>query len=416
MTSSEPEPSTVTERAHTDSTSPAKDHEADAAELVGDAEYESAFNEKLEHTLDVDTRATGIDWEGAVARLKSEIRSAVEREEALTGIVRKELLPKIGKSDSAPSDAGVYQVTGEEIEKIHQGLLFPGRVEAVDATSASHDTLPLGITQIGIAVVSYGGVSATFSQRVFRKEIAAKGADPIKAALEIIDRRDSRAGVGQKEGMSELARRGVMTFGERKILLDKATADWRMGHGAPVPYELLTGSGSMRLLEASLDVLKRMIEFERFVFIPSAPGERGLLTLGNALAAGEYAVLGTIQRRIERVVEQGHYAVKKHDYKGMAMDFVRKYGPEVLYGLYCASESSPPYMFYAHRKHVHIAARIAIADSVLRPARGFPMLIDVADVTCRSAFGSAGFVGLVHDAYMQSGVPMKYFGERETRR
>jgi hypothetical protein len=138
--------------------------------------------------------------------------------------------------------------------------------------------------------------------------------------------------------------------------------------------------------------------------------------LGNALAAGEYAILGTIERRIERVVEQGHYARKKHDYKGMAMDFVRTYGPEVLYGLYCASEGSPPYMFYAHRKHVHIAARIAIADSVLRPARGFPMLIDVADVTCRSAFGSAGFVGLVHDAYMQSGVPMKYFGERETRR
>ena len=28
----------------------------------------------------------------------------------------------------------------------------------------------------------------------------------------------------------------------------------------------------------------------RFVFVPSAPGERGLLTLGNALAPGEYAV------------------------------------------------------------------------------------------------------------------------------
>src|SRR5205814_9408774 len=115
------------------------------------------------------------------------------------------------------------------------------------------------------------------------KEIASKNADPIKAALEVIDRRDARGGVGQKEGMSELARRGIMTFGERKILLDKATAEWRLGHGAPIPYELLTGSGSMRLLEASLDVLRRMIEFERFVFVPSAPGERGLLTLGNAL-------------------------------------------------------------------------------------------------------------------------------------
>jgi hypothetical protein len=415
MADRDPAPEIVGERAQTRSAAPALD-EAEVEELVGDQEYEASFGEDLERTLDVDTWTTGIDWEGAVARLKTEIRSAVEREEALRRIVREELLPRIGKAPGAPSEAGIYRTTPEEIAKVHEGLLFPGRVEAVDGTSASHDTLPLGITQIGVAIVSYGGVSATFAQRVFRKEIAGKSPDPVKAAIEIIDRRDGRAGVGQTDGMSELARRGIMTYAERKILIDKANADWRLGHGAPVPYELLTGSGSMRLLEAALEVLARIVDYQRFVFVPSAPGERGLLTLGNALAAGEYAVIGTVERRIEAVVERGHYATKKRDYKGEAMKFVRHYGPEILYGLYCASEQSPPYLFYGHRKHIHMAARIAIADSILRPARGFPMLIDVADSTCKSAFGAAGFVGLIHDAYSHAGVPLKYFGERDTRR
>jgi hypothetical protein len=415
MADQQPGQSTVTERAQAQPVAPALD-DPELETLVGDQEYEASFGEDLERTLDVDTWATGLDWEGAIARLKTEIRSAVEREEALRRIVRDELLPRIGKAPGAPVEAGVYRATPEEIAKVHEGLLFPGQVEAVDGTSASHETLPLGITQIGVAVVSYGGVSATFAQRVFRKEIAGKGADPMKAAFEIIDRRDGRSGVGQSDGMSELARRGIMTYAERKILIDKANAEWRLGHGAPVPYELLTGSGSMRLLEASLEVLGRVIKHERFVFVPSAPSERGLLTLGNALGAGEYAVIGTIERRIAAVVENGHYATKRHDYKGEALKFVRQYGPQVLYGLYCASEQSPPYLFYGHRKHIHMAARIAIADSILRPARGFPMLIDVADSTCKSAFGSAGFVGLIHDAYSQAGVPLKYFGERDTRR
>ena len=155
-----------------------------------------------------------------------------------------------------------------------------------------------------------------------------------------------------------------------KILLDKATAPWRIGHGAPAPYELLTGSGNMRLLKASLDVLRKMIlELKQFVFIPSAPGERGLLTIGNALLPGEYVILNSLEGVIERIVEKGHYAA---EHKENARQFVRDCGPHVMYGLYCASDHSPPYMFYAHRQHVHTAARIAIADSILRPARGFP--------------------------------------------
>ncbi|CAN96314.1 hypothetical protein predicted by Glimmer/Critica [Sorangium cellulosum So ce56] len=394
-------------------TQPAASAPDDGVEkFIGDPEYEAAFGEELKRTLDVDTWATGPDWEGAVARLTTEVRSAVDTEDATRRLVRDELLPRLGTAPNAPAEAGVYRATPDELTKVHEGLLFPGRVEAVNGTTASHATLPLGITQIGVAISSYGGVSATFAQRVFRKEIAGRAADPFQAALDIIDRRHVRSGAGSSDALSELVRRGIMTYAERKILIDKATADWRLGYRAPFPYELLTGSGSMRFLEASLDVMRRIVEYERFVFVASDPKERGLLTLGNALAAGEYAVIGTIESAIHPVVRGAHYATNK---KEKALDFVRQNGSRVLYGLYSASEQSPPCIFYAHRKHVHIAARIAIADSILRPARGFPMLLDVADATCKSAFGAAGFVGLVHNAYSQAGSPLRYFSDRETR-
>ena len=157
---SRPENATVAERQAGRSTNPTP--EADVQDtLVGDREYSEAFGEDLARTLDVDTWATGMDWEGAVARLRGEIAAAVHREESLRDIVRREVLPKIRRAPGAHEDAGVYFARPDEIAKVHEGLLFPGLVEAVDGTSSSHDTLPLGITQIGIAVVSYGGTSAT---------------------------------------------------------------------------------------------------------------------------------------------------------------------------------------------------------------------------------------------------------------
>ena len=56
-----------------------------------------------------------------------------------------------------------------------------------------------------------------------------------------------------------------------------------------------------------------------------------------------------------------------------------------------------------------------MADSVLQPHRGFPMLIDLADLVCRTTFDGGSFVGLVHSAYAAAGAPVRYLGERETR-
>jgi hypothetical protein len=388
--------------------------ESPRGRLIGDEDFLSNFGEDPSTTFDIDTWDTGFDVQGAVARLQAEIASAVGQEERVRATIRYEILPRLGKRPGMPHDAGVWRAELDELVTVCEGLLFRGRVEAVDGTCVSYESLPIGISQMGIVAVGYGGTSGTFSQRLFRKEMSSQGTDSFHEAKEFIDRRQNRYGLSHQEQWTELARRGIRTYAERRVLVDKSDAEWRIGRGNPCAQELLTGSGYMSLLEASLDVLQRLIlRHKKFVFVISGLRDRGLLTIGQALNAGEYAILDTLENASARVVEGWRYDGGRYEQK--ATSFVRTCCPNVLRGLFRASEHSPPYLFYAHQEHVHMAARVALADSILRPERGFPMLLDVANVTCRAAFGAEGFFGLVHDAYTGAGANPRHFNERSTR-
>ncbi|AKQ65450.1 hypothetical protein A176_002362 [Myxococcus hansupus] len=386
----------------------------DGADLFGDEDFRDAFGEDLLMTLDLDTWSQGLDLASIMARFRQEISNAVDKESAVRSIIRQRVLPRIlPNSGGGAEEAGVYRATSDELATVHQSLLFSGRVEAVNSVSTSHESLPLGITQIGIAAVSYGGTSGTFSQRLFRKEMSDQSVDPVQAAMDCIDLRMERSASPRKESLSKLARRGIRTYAERAVLVDKSEAEWRIGHGNPCAQELLTGSGYMSLLRASLSVLRRLIkQHKKFVFVPSALEERGILTIGHALQAGEYIIFETLERFGRRVIGNWKYGDRSQHF---AANFVSECCPEVISGVFRASERTPPRSFYAHRDHAHLAARIAMADSILRPERGFPMLLDVAEASCRSAFGEDGFMGLVHDAYAQAGASLQFFNEHIKR-
>ncbi|QSQ25162.1 hypothetical protein JY651_09615 [Pyxidicoccus parkwayensis] len=382
-------------------------------ELFGDDEYEVAFGEKLAETLDLNRWSTGLDLDRVMARFRREIASAVTKEDRLRGLVRSELFPRLpGRSRTFP-EAGVYHVTPEELNLVHERLLFQGRVDAVASSSVSHDSIPIGISQIGVAVVGYGGTSGAFSQRLYRKEVAQRSGDGLKEAMDYIDMRQNRF-KDRHDSQSRLARRGIRAYGERAALLNKSSAEWRMGMNNPCSHELLTGSGYMSLLEKSIDVLNKIInEHKKFVFVSNTLQDRGFLTMGLALDAGEFVLLETLENDGKHVVDGWQYGDRS---KALARDFVRKSCPQVVKGLFRVSDHSLPRMFYAHRELVHEAVRVAMADSVLRQERGFPMLLDVADMSCRAAFGEDGFQGLIQDAYAHAGANFQYFSERGPRR
>ncbi|HEX5269301.1 MAG TPA: hypothetical protein VFW33_02385 [Gemmataceae bacterium] len=322
--------------------------------------------------------------------------------------------------------AGRHTVTPVEVADTHAGLLFNGAVEACDGTSDVHDTLALTIHQIGVSLVSYRGERGCWQQRLFRKDLRLHNDDPVVAVMDLLERRHRRGGLHPtpRDVLSELAQRGLMSYAERAVLAGKATAPWRLGHGSPAPLELV-GARFTDVVIESIKVIRRLIEHGRIVFVASEPSDRALLTIGQGLYPLEYAIVGTMAERITPYLDQWaptHAPTVDASWDGEVLspqEWVRRLrdelAPRVVYGLYRATMLAPPQLFYAHVDHAHVAARIAIADSVLLEQRGFPLLIDLADRVCKSVYAGGSLKDMAASAYAAAGAPFRYQSERPTR-
>lgn len=385
--------------------------------LVETDEYEAATNETLEQTLDLDTWLPGEDLVTLYERLGQEVEEAVHQENRIRQRIRQEIFPRLRERLGAPRNAGLYRAKIEDIERVHRKILFNGGVEACDATSVVHDTLAVTIAQIGVCTISYQGTQGSYVHHLYRRDLRAKGLDPVEEALEILEQRKKRDGFdvdSQRDKLSNLMRRGIMTYAERAVLMRKCNARWRMGHGNPIAYELLTGSGMPELIGKSLEILRELVSHKQFVFVPSSTSDRLLLTIGNALQPLEYAIVETSKRFMDRVLG-GHFTGKWLSFLPDLKEFAANEGNQIVVGMYRASEIAPSQLFYAHIDHAHEAALIAMADSVLQEHRGFPMLIDLADNICRTTFGADSFNTSTQLAYTEADAPFQYMTERQTR-
>lgn len=380
-------------------------------------EFEVAFGEPFQQTLDLATWTQGENLIESYTRLEREIADALAKEDSYRKIVREKVFSQLGNAAGAPKNAGVYQANRSDLERVHRGLLFNGGVEACDGISIVHDTIPLTITQIGVCLVSYNGQQGSWAHRLFRRDLRAQASDPVEEVLSILERRERREAQGlEGEALSELARRGIMAYAERAILRGKSQASWRLGHGSPAPYELLTGLWASQIsrMNVSLELIRWFVDYKRFVFVPSAPRKRHWLMIGNALNPLEFAIVQTLQPDIRHMIDSGGYRDESGVRPAMEV-FYHEVAPKIVVGLYRVWEAAPPYLFYAHVDHADMAAHIAMADSMLQEHRGFPMLIDLADTVCKTTFGVDSLLPSVQVAYTEAGAPFRYMGERETR-
>jgi hypothetical protein len=384
----------------------------------GSAEFEELYGEPIARALDLSTWQTGVNLEELYSRIGDEqVAAALRFEAGMKPLMREHVFSQIPERREAPPNAGVYQATREQIERTHKGLLFTGAVEAADGTFFAHETVPLTVNQIGICTISYRGDQGTYVHRLYRRDLRSGTADDLDYMLELLDRRMQRGALGAQESeddLTRLASRGIMSYAERAVLSEKCTAQWRMGHGNPTPLELLTGSGSTEFLERSLLMLRRLLlEHKQWVFVPSAPRDLLLLTIGQALDPLEYAIVETAQDKMSNMVENNRYDPY---HTRLARDFVAEAGPQIVRGVYKASRMSPPYVFYAHADCAHEAALIALADSTMHEHRGFPMLIELADRICSGTFGAQALATQMEVSYAAEGVPFEYLPERSTRK
>ncbi len=394
-------------------------------------EFRAAFGEPLAAVLDVASWRPGADLVHEYARLAREVEEAVRFETAVQADVRRRVFPALRKAAGAPPEAGFYDdVTPDEVALVHRGLLFNGGVACVDGFCQPHDTLALTVYRIGVALVGYKGSHESWATQLYRKDLREAHADPAGDLMTaLLETRQRRSGVGQpdrRDGLSELAQRAVMSYAEARVLLDKGgPAAWRMGHGSPAPYQLLAGAGNPDMAIESIKVLRELIAHGRFVYVASEPGDRTLLSLGQALRPLEYLIVGTMDERIAPFVADvqfGPRATVDGVWDGIELaptNWIRRFHEEVasqvLYGVYRASALAPPQVFYCHRDHFRAAARIAIADSVLLADRGFPLLIDLADKACKAVYGGGGLKEMADAAYARCGPAFRYGSERANR-
>ena len=381
-------------------------------------EYRRITGESLSQTVDLARWKTGVEALKDYDKLEAEVTAAEEISAEVRKAIRETIFPAIPKAEGAPQDAGVWRLTPAHVESTHRDVLMNGLVEGCDGNVHVVNTMALQIVQIAVVGVSYNAEEELWAHRIFKRDIRVHpGANMVDETLKLLRRRspdeDSK---DRPRRITEMMRRGVMTFMERQVMADALRAPWRMGHGNPLPYELLTGAGSVELARLSIPVLRRLINHRKFVFVPSDTSEQHIKTIGDALEPLEYAIISDSVPYLERIA-RGHFRGEWIQLmeQGLRM-FIEEVGPEILVGTYRASPYAPAQVFYAHRDYVHEAARIAIADSVHLDHRGFPMLIEMADNMCRTYFGAQSIERPTLAAFGSTDAPFRHLGERATRR
>ncbi len=395
--------------------------------VISAEDFQKSFGEDIRQILDVHTWQSGSDLSQEYSRIEREVREAVQHEDKLHTEIRARVFPRLKMGPKAPKHAGVHAATLAMIADVHRGLLFNGGVEACDGNVRIHSTLPLTIFQIGVSLVSYQGNQATSCRRLIHRDLRQRAGNLVEELMEVLERRSQGGSFGRSgmNALGELVQKALLDYYERAILLRHSKATWRMGHGNPVTYEMLTGGGNLELMVAATGVLRELIEErQKFVFVASEPRDRVLLTIGQALRPMEYAIVSTLDERLEDWLHQARFAVnvgQEVTWDGEAIPttqwiprFIERVASKVVVGLFRATHLAPAQVFYAHEDHADLAAHIVLADSALQEHRGFPLLADMARRVCHTEFGDT-LEELAETAYAAAGVPWRYSSERSTR-
>jgi len=366
-------------------------------------DFKKAYGEDFSRTIDLDTWRLGENLAELYPLIESELIKAKKDEEKNHKIFRETIFPRI-KELQHVTQAGLHVLDSEAvIEKVHNGLLFNGGVTACGSVSSVYDSVPISITQIGICLVNYHGQQGSYSHRLFRRDLRFKGDDPVKEAFDLIEKRKGDDISGDKSSkLSTLAIRGIKTFAERAILLEKSESSWLLGSGSPTPYELMTGFWASRseMKNKSIDLMKRMVvDHKRFVYVQDSSRNPQLWTLGNALMPYEYLVIDTLKDDLVRRVALGG---TRGEFRESYEKFAEDVGSKIAIGVYRISRQSPPHIFYCHVDHVQTAAVIAMADSALQMHLGSPMLLDLANNLCQASFGKNEFIATIEQAHAKA--------------
>jgi hypothetical protein len=205
------------------------------------------------------------------ARLEREVELAARFEDDMAPRVLQVLEEGLPSAPDASRESGIYTLSSDLITRAIRNVLFNGSVEGCDGTRVAVTTLPITVVQIGICLTSYQGTGdgGSIGQRLYRHDIMRRNGDVGEEVLNFLSRRARRnkreaahqefGDDGQPMNISDMLCRALMIYAERAMLADRSERTWRMGHGGPMPHELIVGSGRNEMAFASLEMLRRLL-------------------------------------------------------------------------------------------------------------------------------------------------------------
>ncbi len=387
-------------------------------DVKAQSEIDETFARALEFGRIIDPanwQAPGDYYQTMPAATRILVNRVVEEDERLRRELREIYFPELVRAGTI-----LYweRANRQYIETLQSKRLYSGQVVAADATLSRYETLSLVGAQITVSKVSYQHSTGQIVSNIMHwgKELPRQA-----TAKEIVEAIRSR-GEELKDKLPNVFLYTLALYKERQVLLDSPSNTFKLIQGTIFPYEMLVGSGGQFTMLTCLQLLGNLIDDGNYATLVSKDSHRELLVLGMALEAGEYIIVRTGTELLERFRRQAHYvttAIPQYGGKSQIQlfdEFSKTYGPKVVQGVLRAHPMSPPFVFYCNADRLHEAVHMLLADAANTGARGFPLLIDLADQYCSNAFRASEYTSRLNAEFASaSGGSGMYQSERQTR-
>jgi hypothetical protein len=270
-----------------------------------------------------------------------------------------------------------------------KGELFTGNVVAIDGTCVDCDLITGYQARIAIVAVNYKNNRTDYVTYISEPFINYTKSN-IKEQLEYM--KQKAAG---KVGITSAHIRAIMLFKERDFILNRPEK-YKMVQGDILPYELRTGQGKLKGLNACLRLGRKLLNEDNIIAIQTTTIRPQLRWVGTALREGEYVELYDYFNDLNAFLVGDDYRGPAHFNEEDEKTF-RNFNEDVkgkfCVGIYKVKRRS--YVFYAPKKNLDTMINLVFADSKYQSLRGVPLLLDYADIICSRLFAARDFRKIV---------------------
>lgn len=310
------------------------------------------------------------------------------------------------------------------VEQLQRKRLYTGGVAAVDGTHSPINTISMVGAQIGVIRVGYQGATGQAVMQLRQCGLSV----PRTATVA-----DIRTAVESRSKLPNLLPARYVTairnYKEREMMLTAGPDVFKVGHGPLISHEMLIGGGRRHILQPCLQLIGQLIDDGAYAMIVSSANDTTLRMLGMSLEPGEYlivddgtAILGDFLHGTDEDGEmRAHYtATPRPEYGGKSQvqiftEFMGAYGSRFVRRVMRAHRSAPPYVFYCNLNRYEEAVHMLFADAANTGARGFPLLVDLADQMCSSSFKAGDYARQVDAEFARAAGSGIYAPEHATR-